>query len=123
MHNVLKTHPPSHKSRNKTYFIPCTIKLHPEYQYLAKQFVAYLKTTHPNHIAASIEHPHLSRYIRVNQQRILYALITTISPFLETCEHQLIHIPNPDWTTTLLEKMTSLQNPPERHILKPHPYT
>ena len=29
MPNILKTHPPSHRSRNKIYFIPCTIKLHP----------------------------------------------------------------------------------------------
>jgi hypothetical protein len=127
MPDILKTHPPSHKRRNKIYFIPFTIKLHPEYQHLAKQFAACIKITHPNHTTASIEYPHLSKYIQEKQQhppqRILYALITTISPVLETCDHQLIHIPNPDWTTTLLDKMTLLQNPPERHILKPHPYT
>ena len=127
MPNLLKMHPPSHRNRNKIYFIPCTIKLHPEYQHLAKHFAACLKTTHPNHMATSREYPHLTKYIQENQQYppqwILYALITTISPLLGTCEHQLIHIPNPDWTTTLLEKITLLQNPPERHILKTHPYT
>ena len=127
MPDILSTHPPPHKSRNKTYFIPYTIKLQPEYQHLAKQFSPCLKTTHPNHITASIEYPHLSKYIQNNQQhppqRILYALITTISPSLETCNHQLIHISNPNWTTKLLEKMALLQNPPERHISTPHPYT
>ena len=127
MPNILKTHQSSHRSRNKIYFIPCTIKLHPEYQHLAKEFVACLKTTHPNHMATSIEYTYLTRYIQENQrhppQCILYALIITISPLLETCNHQLTYIPNPDWTTTLLEKITLLQNPPERHIQKIHPYT
>lgn len=28
-----------------------------------------------------------------------------------------------DWTSKLLEKMTKLPNPPERHVETPHPYT
>ena len=54
--------------------------------------------------------------------RLLFALITTISPNINTCEHQIINIPNQDWTTILLDKMTTLRNPPERHINIVHPY-
>ena len=42
---------------------------------------------------------------------------------MATCNHQLTQTPNPDWTTSLLNQMTTLPNPPERHILTPHPYT
>jgi len=42
---------------------------------------------------------------------------------METCDRLLVQIPDPNWTTLLLEKMALLQNPPEIHILKPHPYT
>ena len=49
--------------------------------------------------------------------------MTTISPDINSCEHQLIQIANQDWTSILLEKMTTLQNPFERHINTPHPYT
>ena len=78
-------------------------------------------------MATSVEYPYLTRYIQENQrhplQCILYAVIITISPLLEPYDHQLTYIPNPDWTTTLLEKIALLQNPPERHIQKTHPYT
>ena len=127
MPNILSKHPPSHKQRNKTYFIPCTIKLQPEYQHLVKEFSPLLNTTHPRHLDSTITYPHLSRYIHLHQHhpppRILYALITTISPSMATCNHQLTQTPNPDWTTSLLNQMTTLPNPPERHILTPHPYT
>ena len=127
MPNILTKHPPSHKQRNKIYFIPCTIKLQPKYQYLAKEFSPLLNTTHPRHLDSTITYPHLSRYIYLHQQhpppRILYALITTISHSLATCNHQLIQTPNLDWTTSRLLTMTTLPNPPERHILTPHPYT
>ena len=126
MPNILTKHPPSHKLRNKIYFISCTIKLQPEYQHLAKEFSPLLKTMHPSHLDSTITYPHLSRYIYLHQHhpppRILYALITTLSPSLATCNHQLIQAPNPDWTTSLLNKMATLPNPPERHILTPHPY-
>ncbi len=46
---ILKTHPPPHKNRCKMYFIACTIKLHPEYQHLEKQFSPIINLTHPNH--------------------------------------------------------------------------
>ena len=127
MPNLLQNHPTTHKNRNKMYFIPCTIKLHPEYQHLATQFSLSIYLTHPNHQETITKYPHLSKYIHQNQHhpppRILYALITTISPILETCNHILIQTPTPDWTTTLLEKMALLQNPPKRHILNAHPYT
>jgi hypothetical protein len=54
---------------------------------------------------------------------MLYALITTINPIIETCNHLLTQTREPDWTTTVLEQMALLQNPPERHILTTHPYT
>ena len=127
MPNILTKHPPSHKQRNKTCFIPSIIKLQPEYHHLAKEFSPILNTTHPRHQDSTIIYPHLSRYIHLHQHhpppRILYALITTISPSLATCNHQLIQIANPDWTTSLLDKMATLRNPLERHILTPHPYT
>ena len=63
MPNILTKHPPSHKQRNKTYFIPFTIKLQPEYQHLAKEFSPSLNTTHPRHLDSTTTYPHLSRYI------------------------------------------------------------
>ena len=127
MPNVLQFYPPSHKNRCKRYFIECTIKLQPEYQHLPKQFFPIINITYPNHQDTTTVYPHLSRYIYQNQHhpppRILYALITTISPVIKTCNHILIQTLGPDWTTKVLEQMASLQNPPERHINTPHPYT
>ena len=127
MPDILKTHPPPHKRRYKTYFITCTIKLQPEYQHLAKSFSPILKIDHPNHINATRSFPYLTRYLDQKRQhpvsRLLFALITTISPDINTCEHQVINIPNQDWTTILLDKMTTLRNPPERYIDIVHPYT
>jgi hypothetical protein len=127
MPNILLKHPSTHKNRCKKYFIECTIKLQPEYQHLAKKFSPIINLTHPMHHDTIIDYPYLSRYIYKNQHhpppRILYALITTISPVIETCNHILIQTPEPDWTTIILERMASLQNPPERHITSTHPYT
>ena len=127
MPNILKTHPPTHKQRCKTYFIPCTIKLQPKYQHLSKTLSPIINITHPNHQRTTLDYPHLSRYIHLNIQHpsfhILFAIITTISPILETCDRLLILIPNLDWTTILLDEMSILQNPPERHIHTTHPYT
>ena len=127
MPNILQTHPPTHRNRCKIYFIECTIKLQPEYQHLAKQFSPIINITHPQHQDTITTYPYLSRYIYRNQHhpppQILYALIITLSPLRETCNHLLIQTPVPDWTTTMLGRMTSLQNPPERHILTTHPYT
>ena len=126
MPNILEIHPSPHRRRYKTYFIKCTIKLQPEYQHLAKTFSPVLKNDHPNHINATRNFPHLTRYLNLNRHhpkaRILFALITTISLDINSCEHQLIQIPNPDWTSILLEKMTTLRNPLERHINSPYPY-
>ena len=127
MPNILQTHPPPHRRRYKTYFITCTIKLQPEYQHLAKTFSLILKIDHPNHINATRNFPHLMRYLNQKRQhptpRLLFALITTISPDINSCKHQLINIPNQDWTSLLLDKMSTLRNPPERHIDTLHPYT
>ena len=127
MPNILETHPPPHRRRYKTYFITCTIKLHPEYQHLAKTFLPILKIDHPNHINATRNFPYLIRYLTQKRQhpapRLLFVLITTISLDINSCEHQLINIPNQDWTSTLLDRMSTLRNPPERHINMLHPYT
>ncbi len=127
MPNLLQKHPNPHKNRCKIYFIPCTIKLQPEYQHIAKQFSPSINITHPNHNNTTTNYPHLSNYICQNihhpPPRILYALITTLSPSIETCNILLAQTPTPDWTTLLLEQMATLQNPPERHIQNTHPYT
>ena len=127
MPNILQTHPPTHRNRYKKYFIECTIKLQPEYQHLAKQFSPIINLTHPKHQDSVMDYPYLARYIHNKQHHppphILYALIITISPVIETCNHILIQIPDPDWTTIVLECMILLENPPERHILTIHPYT
>ena len=112
MPNILEAHPPPHRQRYKTYFTECTIKLQLEYQHLAKTFSPVLKNNHPNHINASRNFPYLTRYLNLNKHhpkaRILFALITTISPNINSCEHQLIQIPSPNWTSILLVKMTTL---------------
>ena len=127
MPNILETHPPPHRRRYKTYFITCTIKLQPKYQHLAKTFSPILKIDHPNHINATRNFPHLIRYLNQKRQhpapRLLFALITTISPDIHSCEHQLINIPNQDWTSILLDRMSTLRNPSKRHINTLHPYT
>ena len=127
MPNILETHPSPHRRRYKIYFVECTIKLQPEYQHLAKTFSPVLKMDHPNHINATRNFPYLIRYLNLNRHhpeaRILFALITTISPDINSCEHQLIQILNSNWTSILLVKMTTLRNPPERQFNTPHPYT
>ena len=127
MPNILQTHPSTHRNKCKRYFIECTIKLQLEYQHLAKKISPIINLTHPKHQDLVMDYLYLSRYIHNKQHHppphILYALITTISLVIETCNHILIQIPNPDWTTAVLERMALLQNPPERHILTMHPYS
>ena len=58
---------------------------------------------------------------------MLYALIITIHPLIDTCNNilaqpQRYHFNN-IWTNTLIIRLANLTNPPERHILTPHPYT
>ena len=67
MPNVLKEHPPAHRSRSKTYFIPNTIKFHPEYQHITQKILPLLNTNHTNHNTASITFPNLSSYINQNR--------------------------------------------------------
>jgi len=99
---------------------------HTEYQLLAKKFASTINITHPQHNDTTIDYPHLSWYVHQNHHhpppRLLFALITTISPQLETCNQLLILTQTPHWTTLLLESIALLQNPPERHITTLHPY-
>ena len=131
MLDILRTHPTTHKQRANTYFIPNTIKLQPEYQHLAKTFAPILKHTHPLHPQATTTYPHLHHYTQIQNQspppHMLYALIITIHPSIDTCNNilaqpQHYHFNN-IWTSTLIIRLASLTNPPERHILTPHPYT
>ena len=131
MPNILHTHPATHKKRANIYFIPNTIKLQPEYQHIANTFAPILKNTHPLHPQAITTYPHLHQYIQIQRQipptHILYALVITIHLSIDTCNNilaqpQNYHF-NDIWTNTLIIRLANLTNPPERHILTPHPYT
>ena len=131
MPNILHTHPATHKKRANIYFIPNTIKLQPEYQHIAKTFAPILKNAHPLHLQATTSYTHLHQYIQTQSQspltHLLYALIITIHPSIDTCNNILaqpqIYYFNNIWTNTLIIRLANLTNPPERHILTPHPYT
>jgi hypothetical protein len=91
--NILRHHPPNHKCRNTTYFLLHTIKLKLEYKHLAQTFSPHLNTTHPLHPPKTISHPNLTQFIHSHRThpipRILYTLIVTIHPSLQTCENTL----------------------------------
>ena len=127
MPDILHTHPTAHKRRQLTYFIPTTIKFQPEYQHLAHAFAPIFKPLHPLHAQTIISFPHLYRYTQLLTHhpppRIIYALIVSISPSIDICNLTLQQAPTPDWTLQLLEVMSTLPNPPERHIETIHPYT
>jgi hypothetical protein len=131
MPNILRTHPATHKKRAKTYFIPNTIKLQPEYQHIASTFAPILKHKHPLHHQTSTKYPHLRQYIQIQNNspstHILYALIIIINPSINTCNNILAQPHTYDfndiWTNTLIIRLANLTNPPERHILTQHPYT
>ena len=125
MPNLLVNHPSSHRRRYKSCFIPCTIKFHPKYQHIGQNFAPILKNTHPNHINTITRFPNLTRYVNHMRQhpipRILFALIVTTSSNINSCEHQLISISDPNSTSQLINKMTTLINALERHINTIHP--
>ena len=58
---------------------------------------------------------------------MLYALVITIHPSIDTCNNILAQPQNYHfnniWTNTLIIRLANLTNPPERHIVTPHPYT
>ena len=131
MPDILRSHPTKHRQMAKTYFIPNTIKLHPEYQHLAQSFAPILKPNHESHQQSILTFSHLHQYIQTLNHppppHILYAVITTIDPSIHNCNNILAqpnaHHFNIEWTNTLINKLANLNNPPERHILTPHPYT
>ena len=132
MPNILRTHPATHKKKAKTYFIPNTIKLQPEYQHLANAFAPILKNNHPLHHQTNAKYPYLHRYIQIQNHspppHILYALIITINPSIDKCNKILAQPHTYDfndiWTNTLIIRLANLNTPPpERHILTQHPYT
>jgi exonuclease III len=131
MPNILKAHPTRHKRIANTYFIPNTIKLHPEYQHLANSFAPILKQDHPLHQQSILAFPYLYQYIQTQNNsptpHILYAIIITINPSINTCNNILAQPTTyhfyTDWTNILINELTNLPNPPERHIHTQHPYT
>ena len=131
MPNILQTHPATHRKRAKTYFIPNTIKLQPEYQHIASTFAPILRHNHPLHNQTITTYPHVHQYIQTQTYspptHILYALIVTINPSIDTCNNILaqphIYHFNDIWTNTLIIRLANLTNPPERHTLTQHPYT
>ena len=131
MPDILRTHPAAHKKRAKTYFIPNTIKLQPEYQHIASTFAPLLRHNHPLHHQTIITYPHLHQYIETQSHslptHILYAIIITINSSIDTSNNILAqphtHHFNNIWTNTLIIRLANLSNPPERHILTKHPYT
>ena len=131
MPNILRTHPATHKKRAKTYFIPNTIKLQPEYQHIANTFAPILKDNHPLHHLTNTKYPYLHKYIQTQNHsplsHILYALVITINPSIDICNNILAQPHTYDfndiWTNTLMIRLANLSNPPERHILTQYPYT
>ena len=126
------THTPYYTQKeSQLYFIPNTIKLQPEYQHIAHTFAPILKSTHSLHTQAITTYPHLHQYIITQRHspttHILYALVITIHPSINTCNNILAQPQNYHfnniWTNTLIIRLANLTNPPERHILTPHPYT
>ena len=122
MPNILHTHPTTHKKRANIYFIPNTIKLQPEYQHIANTFSPILKNTHPLHPQAITTYPHLYQYLQTHRQsplpHILYALIITIHPSIDTCNNilaqpQNYHFNNM-WTNTPITRLANLTNPPSK---------
>ena len=93
MPNILHTHPTAHIKTTNIYFIPNTIKLQSEYKHIANTFVPILKTTHPLHPQIRTTYLHLHQYIRTQRQspliHILYALVITIHPSIDTCNNIL----------------------------------
>ena len=93
MLDVLRTHSTTHRQKARTYFIPNTIKLHPEYQHLANLFAPILKYDHPSHQHSILTFSHLHQYIQMIDHsplpHILYAIITIISPSINTCNNIL----------------------------------
>jgi exonuclease III len=131
MPDILHTHPTTHRQRARTYFIPNTIKLYHEYQHLATSFAPILKQDHPSHQQIILTLPHLYQYIRTQNHtpppHMLYAIIITIDPSIDKCNNILAQPTTynlyVEWTNILIGKLANLTNPPERHILKQHPYT
>lgn len=127
MPNLIQNHPTAHKRRQTTYFISSTIKFQPEYHHLAKTLKPLFQATHHLHIQTTTSLPHLHNYIQKHTNHppshIIYAMVTTISPSIEICNTYIQQLPIQNWTTHLLERMTTLPNSPERHIDTPHPYT
>jgi hypothetical protein len=96
---ILKNHPGDHKSRNKTYFIPNTVKFRPEYKHISKNFALHLKCHHPFYFQHTQSHLNLNNIIQSQQPhpppRLLYVIIAMMHPSPNICEQILHHQPNP----------------------------
>ena len=73
----------------KTYFIPQTISLKPDYYDLNNKFMPLIDSRHPNHSQYKESHKNLcqfaKRYSQYPPHQMLLALITTIHPTPECC--------------------------------------
>jgi len=120
MPDILNTHPTTHRRVAKTYFIPNTIKFHPEYQHLASSFVPILQQNHPLYHQTTLTFPYLHQYVQTQNHsplpHILYAIIVTINPLINICNNILAQ-PNAYnnatiWTNALIHRLVNLINPP-----------
>jgi exonuclease III len=118
--------PPYYNTRSSSYFLPQTIKLKPEYQHIAQNFAPHLLNTHPLHPQKTLLHPHLHYFIQTHNShpspRIIYTLILTMSPSLDTCELKLQYLSNPPFVQIILTHLFQLPIPPEIHLTIPHPF-
>jgi hypothetical protein len=64
MPNLLHPHPPAHKKRQTTYFLPSSIKFHPEYQHIANTFKPFFQHTHHLHAQTILSLPYLYNHIQ-----------------------------------------------------------
>lgn len=102
MLDLLTTHPTVHKRRQKTYFIASTIKFQPEYHHLAYTFEPLFQNSHQLHAQIIRSLPHLYHYTQLltnhtpPSAQIIYALVVTISPSIDTCDTYLQQPPTPN---------------------------
>jgi hypothetical protein len=123
--NILINHPPDHKNRALTYFIPKTIKFGLEYHHLAKKVAKNLINIHPLHPQKSTYHAHLYSFIQLHHMhpnpRLLYTLIVILNPSFETCEQSLRQEQIPPWIQLLLDRLVQLSKPPKTTMQVSHP--
>jgi hypothetical protein len=109
-----------------TYFIPKTIKFKLEYQHLAPNFAPHLLPTHLLHPQKTLFYHNLNHFQQIYNShpspRLLYTLIITMRPSLDTCELTLHHLPNPPFVHFILIHLSQLFTSLETRIQILHPF-